>query len=113
MLVLTWEDTMSGAPFKSDCGTARSSRFAGRMGQWLIIGSQEAPLMEGISELMAGRAAIVWLLPFSVTETPNVSVLHGGIAVVLARPKPRALRFASYRQTYLERDVRAITNTHT
>ena len=66
--------------------------------------------MQDISESMAGRAAILQLLPFSVTETPKVNMLHGGFPEVLARPKSRALWFASYLQTYLERDVRAITN---
>jgi predicted AAA+ superfamily ATPase len=80
------------------------------MGQWLFTGSQEAPLMQGISESMAGRAAILQLLPFSLIETEKVSVLHGGFPEVLARPKSSALWFASYLQTYLERDVRAITN---
>jgi uncharacterized protein len=80
------------------------------MGQWLFTGSQEAPLMRGITESMAGRAAILQLLPFSVTETARVSLLHGGFPEVLARPKARSLWFASYLQTYLERDVRAITN---
>jgi predicted AAA+ superfamily ATPase len=81
-----------------------------RMGRWLFTGSQEAPLMQGISESMAGRAAILQLLPFSVTETAKVNILHGGFPEVLARPKARALWFASYLQTYLERDVRAISN---
>ncbi len=81
-----------------------------RMGQWLFTGSQEAPLMQGITESMAGRAAILQLLPFSVSEIPKVNMLHGGFAEVLARPKSRGLWFASYLQTYLERDVRAITN---
>src|SRR6202167_3989993 len=81
-----------------------------RMGQWLFTGSQEAPLMQGITESMAGRAAILQLLPFSVSETPKVNLLHGGFPEVLARPKSRGLWFASYLQTYLERDVRAITN---
>jgi len=80
------------------------------MGQWLFTGSQEAPLMQGITESMAGRAAILQLLPFSVSETPKVNMLHGGFPEVLARPKSRALWFASYLQIYLERDVRAITN---
>ena len=79
-------------------------------GQWLFTGSQEAPLMQGIAESMAGRAAILQLLPFSVTETTKVDVLHGGFPEVLLRPKSRALWFASYLQTYLERDVRAISN---
>jgi predicted AAA+ superfamily ATPase len=81
-----------------------------RMGQWLFTGSQEAPLMQGITESMAGRAAILQLLPFSIVETAKVNMLHGGFPEVLARPKSRALWFASYLQTYLERDVRAITN---
>src|SRR5467141_1563412 len=81
-----------------------------RMGQWLFTGSQEAPLMRGITESMAGRAAILQLLPFSLTESTKVNMLHGGFPEVLARPKFRALWFASYLQTYLERDVRAITN---
>ncbi len=81
-----------------------------RMGQWLFAGSQEAPLMQGITESMAGRAAILQLLPFSVTETPRVNILHGGFPEVVVRPKSRALWFASYLQTYLERDVRSITN---
>ena len=81
-----------------------------RMGQWLFAGSQEAPLMQGITESMAGRAAILQLLPFSVTETLRVNILHGGFPEVVVRPKSRALWFASYLQTYLERDVRSITN---
>jgi hypothetical protein len=81
-----------------------------RMGQWLFTGSQEAPLMRGITESMAGRAAILQLLPLSLAETPKVDLLHGGFPEVLARPQARTLWFASYLQTYLERDVRAITN---
>jgi predicted AAA+ superfamily ATPase len=81
-----------------------------RMGQWLFTGSQEAPLMQGIIESMAGRAAILQLLPFSLSETEKVNLLHGGFPEVLARPKASGLWFASYLQTYLERDVRAITN---
>ena len=81
-----------------------------KMGRWLFTGSQEAPLMRGVTESMAGRAAIMQLLPFSLTETPRVSLLHGGYPEVLARPAGRRLWFSSYIQTYLERDVRAVTN---
>src|ERR1700690_1592407 len=73
-----------------------------RMGQWLFTGSQEAPLMHGIMESMAGRAAILQLLPFSIAETSKVSFLYGGFPEVLARPKGRALWFSSDLQTYLE-----------
>jgi len=81
-----------------------------RMGQWLFTGSQEAPLMRGMTESMAGRAAILHLLPLSLAETSRVNLLHGGFPEVLAHPQSRDLWFASYLQTYLERDVRAITN---
>jgi predicted AAA+ superfamily ATPase len=57
-----------------------------RKGQWLFTGSQEAPLMHGITESMAGRAAILQLLPLSLAETAKVDLLHGGFPEVLARP---------------------------
>jgi len=81
-----------------------------RMGQWLFTGSLEAPLMQGVSESMAGRAAILQLLPFGRAESYRVSLLLGGFSEVLARPAGRQLWFSSYLQTYLERDVRSVTN---
>jgi hypothetical protein len=81
-----------------------------KMGQWLFTGSQEAPLMQGITESMAGRSAILQLLPFSIAETPKVSLLLGGFPEVVLRPKGRNLWFSSYLQTYIERDVRLIAN---
>jgi predicted AAA+ superfamily ATPase len=80
------------------------------MGQWLFTGSQEAPLMLGITESMAGRAAILNLLPFSSAETPRADLLTGGYPEVVARPAARGLWFGSYIQTYLERDVRSVAN---
>ncbi|HXP85045.1 MAG TPA: ATP-binding protein [Bryobacteraceae bacterium] len=81
-----------------------------KMGQWLFTGSQEAPLMQGVTESMAGRAAILQLLPLSLGESDRVSLLLGGYPEVLARPTSRSLWFSSYIQTYLERDVRSIVN---
>ena len=81
-----------------------------RTGQWFITGSQEAPLMRGVTESMAGRAAILHLYPLSTTESPKVGLLHGGYPEAVARPKSASLWFSSYVQTYLERDVRAVTN---
>lgn len=81
-----------------------------RMGHWLFTGSQEAPLMQGLTESMAGRAAILQLLPFSLAETSKVSLLLGGFPEVVLSPRGRDLWFASYLQTYIERDVRTIAN---
>ena len=88
---------------------SRIDRQPRRTGQWLLTGSQEAPLMQGVSESMAGRAAVLQLYPLSARETPKVTLLRGGYPEVLARPAAARLWFASYVQTYLERDVRAVT----
>lgn len=88
---------------------ARIDRQPRRTGQWILTGSQEAPLMHGVTESMAGRAAVLQLLPFSTRETPKVSLLRGGYPEVVARPAGARLWFSSYLQTYLERDVRAVT----
>jgi predicted AAA+ superfamily ATPase len=80
------------------------------MGQWFFTGSQEAPLMQGVTESMAGRAAIFQLMPFSLAESNKVSLLGGGFPEAIADPGGRFVWFSSYLQSYLERDVRAITN---
>jgi len=88
---------------------SRIDRQPRRTGQWLLTGSQEAPLMQGVSESMAGRAAVMQLLPFSTHETGKVTQLGGGYPEVVARRGGARLWFSSYIQTYLERDVRAVT----
>ena len=85
-------------------------RFSQKKGQWLLTGSQEAPLMKGVTESMTGRAAVFQLFPLSISETPKVSLLKGGFPEVLARPSISQVWFRSYIQTYLERDVRAISS---
>jgi predicted AAA+ superfamily ATPase len=82
---------------------------AGRKGNWLLTGSQEAPLMMGVSESMAGRVAVFSLLPLSVEESSGVSLLLGGFPEVLAAPEAADIWFRSYVLTYLERDVRAVS----
>jgi predicted AAA+ superfamily ATPase len=84
----------------------RKPRLAG---QWFLTGSQEAPLMHGVTESMAGRAAVLQLRPLSTRESQKVNVLLGGYPEALARPGTARLWFSSYVQTYLERDVRSVT----
>jgi len=78
-------------------------------GRWYLSGSQETPLMQGVSESLAGRAAVFQLLPLSLGESPKVSLFRGGFAEVLAQPHLADTWLRSYVQTYLERDVRAVT----
>jgi predicted AAA+ superfamily ATPase len=80
----------------------------GLKGRFLLTGSQEAPLMQGVTESMAGRVAIFELLPFSTQEHAKVDAFRGGFPEVLARPKLAEDWYRSYLRTYLERDVRAV-----
>jgi predicted AAA+ superfamily ATPase len=64
--------------------------------------------MRGVTESMAGRAAVLQLLPLSTLESSQVTPFRGGCPEVVARPRDADLWFPSYVQTYLERDVRQI-----
>src|SRR4029077_12471970 len=66
-------------------------------------------LICALTESLAGRAAVFHLLPLSTEETEKVSLLRGGFPEVLARPAAGTVWFRSYVQTYLERDVRAVS----
>jgi hypothetical protein len=102
-------DEIQKAPEVFEFVRTRIDRAPRRTGQWLLTGSQESGLMREVSESMAGRAAVLQLWPMSVRETEKVGLLSGGYPEVLARPKAARLWFASYVQTYLERDVRSIS----
>lgn len=81
-----------------------------RTGQWLLTGSQDAPLMQGVTESLAGRVAVFRLLPLSTGETSKVGLFRGGFPEVIKRPSHASVWFRSYVQTYLERDVRAVSD---
>lgn len=87
---------------------ARIDAAPARRGRFFLTGSQDFSLMQGVSESMAGRAAIFRLLPLSTRESPKVTMIDGGYPEVVRRPRDRSLWFASYCQTYIERDVRSI-----
>ena len=80
-----------------------------KKGQWLITGSQDFALMEGVTESMAGRAAIFQMLPLSVRELGRWDLLRGGYPEVWQRPKLAERWFRSYLQSYIEKDVRDVT----
>ena len=88
---------------------SRIDRAPRRMGQWFLTGSQEVGLMRGVTESMAGRAAVLQLWPMSALESSRVTPRLGGYPEVLARPAAASLWFSSFLQTYLERDVRSIS----
>ena len=106
-----------------------------RSGQYLLTGSQNLLLMKRVTESLAGRAAMLRLLPLSQREAEGrpaaslpweskrlsirasklsyrelwESFLRGSYPELKAQPKRDAnLWHASYVQTYLERDVRTL-----
>lgn len=105
-------DEIQNVPEVFDYVRTRIDAAPRRTGQWFLTGSHEAGLMRNITESMAGRAAVLQLLPMSAHESPKVDLLRGGYPEVLARPQSAPLWFASYMQTYLERDVRSISAVH-
>lgn len=102
-------DEIQNAPEVLDYIRSRIDARPTKRGQWLLTGSQESALMQNVSESMAGRAAILQLLPLSRRESSKVDLLRGGYPEVIARPRDALLWFSSYVQTYLERDVRTIS----
>jgi len=84
-------------------------------GQWILTGSQQFQMMRNITESLAGRGAILSLLPFSLSEAQKVHselassawIFAGGYPeVVIGRASRKNLWMNSYLQTYLERDIR-------
>ncbi len=89
-----------------------------RTGQYVLTGSQNFLLHEKISQSLAGRTAVLRLLPFSLEELPKKKT-GGKVQDFLFRgfyPRPVVQSVApadwyrSYVQTYLERDLRLIKN---
>lgn len=88
-------------------------------GQYILSGSQHFLLSERVSQSLAGRVAVLELPPLSFAEQdasggrpqdPLKALLQGGYPNVLARGIPPEQFFPSYLQTYVERDVRLVTN---
>lgn len=88
-------------------------------GSFVLTGSQDFPLMEGITESLAGRCAILSLPPLSLAEVDenasndkvDLFCWRGGFPELWQRPDlDRELWLGSYLSTYLERDVRNILN---
>jgi len=89
----------------------------GRMGLFLLTGSQQFGLMSGITQSLAGRTAFIELLPFSNNELHQAGLLSTDIDVLLftgsypplydRKLSPRTW-LAAYVTAYVERDVRQL-----
>jgi uncharacterized protein len=84
--------------------------------QFILTGSSNFLLMEKISQTLAGRAAILHLLPFSFEELPpgknsyETYIFKGHYPRIYDRDLAPTDFYPSYIQTYVERDVRLMKN---
>jgi len=88
-------------------------------GRFILTGSQNILLQENISQTLAGRIAILKLLPFSLDELKNTKYEPGNAQeYIFTGSYPRIYDkgiaprdwYPNYIQTYVERDVRLIKN---
>jgi predicted AAA+ superfamily ATPase len=88
-------------------------------GQFILTGSQNFLLNEKISQSLAGRVAILTLLPLSIDELNRASLLPDNVeSLMFSGSYPRIFDentspnkwHPNYIRTYLERDVRNLKN---
>ncbi len=86
-------------------------------GRFILTGSHQPMVHQTISQSLAGRTAVLELLPFTITEVRRYREhpespfewIHQGFYPGLHQDKLNPLRFfRSYVATYIERDVRAM-----
>ncbi|GHS93882.1 ATPase [Bacteroidia bacterium] len=84
---------------------------------FIVTGSNNLSLMEKVTESLAGRAAMLVLLPLSLHElgekaqTPTLTLLlKGGYPAVWAKDIPADDAMRQYYNLYVERDVRRLIN---
>lgn len=87
----------------------------GRMGLFLLTGSQQFGLLSGVTQSLAGRTAFVELLPFSIHELDRAGVrpssldemlFTGGYPPLYDRSLGPRAWLSAYVTAYVERDVR-------
>ena len=91
----------------------------GKEGMYYLAGSHNFLLMQSIGQSLAGRTAILKLLPFSHTEMGQADILPhtvdeelymGGYPRLYDKSLNPTEFYAYYIQTYVERDVRMVKN---
>jgi len=87
-------------------------------GRWILTGSQNLGLLESVSQSLAGRTAVLHLLPLTYQEIQRFdrypesleeAVFTGGYPRLYDQHLPPAEWLGAYVATYIDRDVRAIT----
>lgn len=88
-------------------------------GYYILSGSQQFELSQTISQSLAGRTAILRLLPFSIQEIQVIAanstieelLFKGFYPRIYNQPPVNPARYySSYLETYIERDLRQLIN---
>lgn len=86
-------------------------------GKWILTGSQQFHLMKNVTESLAGRIALMDLLPFDFQEISSFAkrdledtLWNSSFPEPAIMPEKRDLWIRSYIQTYIERDIRQLIN---
>jgi hypothetical protein len=90
----------------------------GGRGRFVLTGSHQPLLHQAINQSLAGRTAVLTLLPYTVDELRGYGRAWSPWELIAAGSFPRVHEervrpdrfFNGYVQTYLERDVRALIN---
>ncbi len=83
---------------------------------YILTGSSNFLLLEKVSQTLAGRTAVLHLLPFSFTELPPTDLSYESQIFMGQYPRiyDRVIHpsdfYPAYIQTYIERDVRMMKN---
>jgi len=89
-----------------------------KTGMFILTGSHQPGLHQSVSQSLAGRTAVLTLLPFSLSELRNYRKNWEPFELIVKGAYPRvhdkdlkpSRFFNGYMQTYIERDVRALVN---
>ncbi|MCH9644991.1 MAG: ATP-binding protein [Gammaproteobacteria bacterium] len=87
-------------------------------GSFILTGSHQLQLSEAISQSLAGRTALLELLPLSINElksneiqyTANEYCLNGFLPAIYQHNLDPTINSRNYINTYVERDIRQIIN---
>lgn len=87
-------------------------------GMYILTGSRQMELQESITQSLAGRSAMVDLLPLSCAELTAADIRHtrdealyyGGLPRLYTEGIPPEIAYSNYMRTYVERDVRQLIN---
>lgn len=88
-------------------------------GRYVLTGSHQLALREAIAQSLAGRTAILHLLPFSIAELVDNNlgfaraedyIYQGFLPRIYDQQQRPSTAYANYYQTYVERDVRQLIN---